>query len=976
MVFVARPRGAALLPVDPSDEDLARDWTLSAADIVEVKRCRGDDNRLRFAIQLCVLRNTGRFVSDFDTVSVPIANHLGCQLDLPPVLFVAAPVREATDLEHERRIREYLGFRPFDDESRLRLEQALELRAADGALPAELYTLAEGWLRAWQILLPAPSTLERLVGAVAVRMQQTVFQRITERLNPSLREAIDALLAVPDESRSMLFQLKAYPPEATPPAIVTYVERCRYLERLGLGTLALEDISPELVQHLAQLIRQYDVNDLKRFAPVKRYALIACFLIETQKTILDQVVEMHHQCLTGISRRARHAFERRHKVLRPRAKRGLDTVLGAMEILLDPERNRDTVRTELYLAINEVELRQALESCRTFQRLEERGYLDELRARHAYLKRYLPAFLTLPFQGEPGQERLLAAIDLARRLGAGEISRLPPSAPIYFVPGAWRRAALKEDGQIDKSLWEITLAFAVRDALRAGDLYLPESRHHVSFWNLVYDAAHWREARASAYVKLNLPHQAEPVLERLRTEFDQVAKGFLKSLPDNPFAQIQDGALKLKRRDALPMPARIKKLRRLINTRLPRVRIENLLLEVDSWCHFTQAFRPLEAHPPRAEPVYAALLAALTAHGTNLGIATMANSTEGISVDMLHHVSRWFLRQETLKAANRILVNYHHQLPLSHVWGEGLVSSSDGQRFGIEASSLLASFYPRYFGYYDRAIAVYTHMSDQHSVFGERAISCIPHEALYVLDGLLENDTILRPGEHTTDTHGATEQLFGLCFLLGFSFMPRLADLKDQQLYRLDRYTAYGALEPLFHGSVDINLFREQWDQLVRVAASLLHRTAPAHVVLDRLAGSSPSDRLAKALTALGEVVKTVYILRYLHDPVLQQRVQLQLNRGESRHKLASWLFFANQGVFRTGDYEEIMNKVSALSLLSNAVLVWNTVQFTRIIEQLRQAGETVDLSDLARISPLAHAHVIPSGTYHFSHEPLQTTKR
>lgn len=90
-------------------------------------------------------------------------------------------------------------------------------------------------------------------------------------------------------------------------------------------------------------------------------------------------------------------------------------------------------------------------------------------------------------------------------------------------------------------------------------------------------------------------------------------------------------------------------------------------------------------------------------------------------------------------------------------------------------------------------------------------------------------------------------------------------------------------------------------------------------MILDRLAGGSPADRLAKALTALGEVVKTVYILRYLHDPVLQQRVQLQLNRGESRHTLASWLFFANQGIFRTGDYEEIMNKVSALSLLSNS---------------------------------------------------------
>jgi TnpA family transposase len=63
----------------------------------------------------------------------------------------------------------------------------------------------------------------------------------------------------------------------------------------------------------------------------------------------------------------------------------------------------------------------------------------------------------------------------------------------------------------------------------------------------------------------------------------------------------------------------------------------------------------------------------------------------------------------------------------------------------------LASFYPRYFGYYDRAITVYTHVSDQHSVFSTRAIACGPREALYVLDGLLENDTILRLREHTNE---------------------------------------------------------------------------------------------------------------------------------------------------------------------------------------------------------------------------------
>ena len=153
----------------------------------------------------------------------------------------------------------------------------------------------------------------------------------------------------------------------------------------------------------------------------------------------------------------------------------------------------------------------------------------------------------------------------------------------------------------------------------------------------------------------------------------------------------------------------------------------------------------------------------------------------------------------------------------------------------------------------------------------------------------------------------------------------------------------------------------------MRVAASLRNRTAPAHIVLQRLVNRSPADRLAKALTALGRAVKSIYILRYIHEVELRQRVQLQLNRGESRHALARWLFFANQGEFRSGDYEEIMNKATALSLLSNAVVVWNTVQMQKIVAQLRASGEEILDEHLARISPPACQHVIPNGTYHFT---------
>ena len=150
---------------------------------------------------------------------------------------------------------------------------------------------------------------------------------------------------------------------------------------------------------------------------------------------------------------------------------------------------------------------------------------------------------------------------------------------------------------------------------------------------------------------------------------------------------------------------------------------------------------------------------------------------------------------------------------------------------------------------------------------------------------------------------------------------------------------------------------------MLRVVVSLKKRTVPAHVVVQRLISSFPSDRLSKAFTNLGRVIKTQYILRYLTQPSLRRTVQRQLNKGEYRHKLPRWIFFANQGEFTTGDYEAIMNKASCLSFVSNAILYWNTVKINSIVEKLRE-NENIEDEVLSHISLLPFRHVLPNGTY------------
>jgi TnpA family transposase len=283
-------------------------------------------------------------------------------------------------------------------------------------------------------------------------------------------------------------------------------------------------------------------------------------------------------------------------------------------------------------------------------------------------------------------------------------------------------------------------------------------------------------------------------------------------------------------------------------------------------------FTPLQNSQSRPPQFYKTLLAALISQATNLGVVAMSASVKGMTVDRLRHVLHDYVREETLNAANAEMVNFHHQLPLSALHGTGTLSSSDAQRFGIRASSLLATYYPRYYGYYEKAIGIYTHVSDQYAVFSTKVISCSPREALYVLDGLLDNNTILQIREHTTDTHGYTEIIFALCYLLGYSFMPRIRDLKDQQLYRVDRNVDYGVFTPLLNKTADLDIVVEQWEAMLRVALSLKQRTAPAHVIVQRLTSSFPSDRLAKAFTNLGRILKTQYILRSDRTGVAQHR--------------------------------------------------------------------------------------------------------
>ena len=211
---------------------------------------------------------------------------------------------------------------------------------------------------------------------------------------------------------------------------------------------------------------------------------------------------------------------------------------------------------------------------------------------------------------------------------------------------------------------------------------------------------------------------------------------------------------------------------------MPRVRITELLHEVNRATGFAAAFTNLRTGERCDEEN--ALLAAILADATNLGLGRMAAASHGVTRDKLVWTADAYIRPETYKAALARIIDAHHALPIATIWGDGRTSSSDRQFFRSAKRGDAAGEINARYGH-DPGLGFYTHVSDQHGPYSARVMSATSHEAPYVLDGLMHHGTALRIGTHYTDTGGASDHVFILCTLLGFRFCPRLRDFPDRK---------------------------------------------------------------------------------------------------------------------------------------------------------------------------------------------------
>ncbi len=496
------------------------------------------------------------------------------------------------------------------------------------------------------------------------------------------------------------------------------------------------------------------------------------------------------------------------------------------------------------------------------------------------------------------------------------------------------------------------------DRLRAGDVWVEGTRNYQRFDAYLLN----RRDTAKVADQLAFEKDAKAYLGDRGRTLDWRLRGFAKQLKAGKLENVSLERERLKLHPVPPVtPPEAEALDRKLDTLLPRVRITELLLEVAERTGFLTAFRDLRSGKEHDNSY--AVLAAILADGTNLGLERMANASEGVSYAQLAWTHNWHPSPENYQNALGLIMAGHHELPFARHWGAGTSSSSDGQFFRSGRSRSGGADVNAKYGS-EPGVKIYAHLSNHFASFGSRIMSATAGEAPYVLDGLVLGADRLPLHEHYTDTGGATDHVFALCHLLGFRFAPRLRDIADRKLGSIDAPSSYKGIECLMGRSIKTAAIEADWDDILRIVASIKDGAVAPSAIMRKLAAYKRQNRLDFALAELGRIERPLFTLDWLEQPELRRACQAGLNQGEARHTLAAAIYTNRQGRFTDRALENQEYRASGLNLLIAAISYWNTLYLDRAVQHLTTIGAEFDQALLAHLSPMGWAHISLTGDY------------
>ncbi|MFF4795559.1 Tn3 family transposase [Streptomyces sp. NPDC001276] len=1000
---------------EPTRPELERFFFLDDVDRDLIALRRTTAHQLGFAVQMCTVRYVGRFLVD-DPLDVPwsVVEHLAAQLRIEDPSVVKRYTERAKAYEHAWEIRDAYGYHPFEDPVWGRKFRAfLHGRAWTGAEgPVSLFNQAVGWLRRNRVLLPGVSVLAKQVASVRQVAEKRMYATVAgavRRADASLSADLVGLLGVPEGRRvSELERLRRPPTRTTGASMAKALERVDEISAFRLGRVRLDKVPPNRLATLARVGLGSKAPILERTPEPKRTALLTSVVRHLEASAIDDALDLFSVLmqvkLIGAARRAtdRDWIAARGRVAK--ASRMLDGVfrLWSEQLDLVAEHEADLDPGAMWRALEaqigpreEVMAASALlgELIGPADQEAEAEMRRLLATRYNTVRPFLSLLGESPALGAAsGGRRVLEAVRRLPALARRKVKvkpLLPREIDGRLVPPAWKKAVYANpglpEGAVDRDAYVVCVLEQLFRALNRRDVFASPSNRWADPRARLLDAKRWEAVAEDVLHGLSLDEPVEEHLagrvRALDAAWQLMAERLEEAGQDAKLSlEVQPGGrlkLNVDRLGAVGEPASLRWLRSTTAAMLPKIDLPDLLFEVDAWTGFLDAFVHLGDGRTRLEDLKTSLVALLVAEACNIGLTPVIDPEEdALTRARLVHVDQYYLRADTIAAANAKLIEAQGRVPIVEHWGEGLLASVDDLRFVVPKRTINAGPSPKYY-HFKRGITWLNAVNDQVAGIGQMVVPGTPRDSLHILDTLLNLDAGAKPEMVATDNASYSDMVFGLFALLGYNFSPRFRDLADQRFWRAEMpgvaTGGYGPLEPLACNKVNLNKVITHWPDILRVVGSLVTGQVRAYDLLRMFGREGRPTPLGTAFAEYGRIDKTLHLLRVV-DPVddtYRRQMNRQLTVQESRHKLARDICHGKRGqimqAYRTGQEDQL----GALGLVLNAAVLWTTRYLDAAVAQLRalpaneREHDVLD-ANVARLSPLRHANLNVLGRYSF----------
>ncbi len=910
-------------------------------------------------------------------------NHVA-QRYFPGTAELECTVSKQTRLKHQDLILGLCDYRPCDAAAREALEKKAKQAAAVCGKPVYVFRQLLHFLTEQRIVSPAYGSLQDHVGKALTQEQNRLGEILREQLKASEIQALNALLEDTAGLHSIT-QLKRDPRDFSATEIKREIARgaqIRDLYLLSQQVLPALKISNESIKYYASLVGYYSVFRLKRFEPWTVYIYLLCFIHHRYQQHYDNLLASFIFHVRKFADTAKTAAKEQVYEYRVEANQNLLKAARVLKLFTTEEITRDASFHEVQARAFAILEREKLDH--VAEHITSRAGFDETAFQWEHIdklgfqfKRYLrPILSSADFKSAPAQTRLIEGIDFlktafakGKSLGQYPIQKIPAG----FIPNNIDRYLYvreqREQKRIIPDRYEFYVCRLLRDRLEAGDIYCRDSIRFRSFEDDLIDDETWRSNKEELIERTGIPILKLPGEEHLaaleRELEDQIATVNKRiAAGENEHIKIKSG----KPGWSLKYPGDKDETNHPVFDGLRHVGIGSVLDFVNRHCRFMDVFEHTLGRYVKTRADERAIFACILAWGTNTGLGRMGQISD-IGYNILASTSDNFIRLETLGAANDLITNAIAEMPIFRKYDIGGVvhSSSDGQKFETGLPTINARHSPKYFGL-KKGVVAYTLVAN-HIPVNARIIGANEHESHYVFDILFNNTSAVQPDIHSTDTHGTNAVNFAILHMFGYQFAPRYKDIAGTvttSLYGFKHPSRYdGLLKPV--RQLRKQLIIDDWDWIRRIMVSLAQKTTTQSIITGKLSAYARKNKTRTALWEYDNIIRSLYLLRFIDEPPLRRNVQLALNRGESYNKLRKAVAFANFGKLRFKNEHEQQIWQECSRLITNCIIIYNATILSNLLAYRESIGDIEGAAALKKVSLVAWQHINLHGRYEFT---------